>query len=209
MPRPREYDDELRTKLIEAAARLLSEEGPHAVSTRRVAAEVGTSTTAIYSLLGRKEELLRAVCLEGFRRLGEHLHAVATGDDPLERLERLRLAYFDNALENPHLYQVMFGIALVDYTPSQDDLDVAWSTFQTLQACVADCIAAGYFTGDALDIALELWAMDHGICLLAIRGMLGTMEEARRHFTRALGAAVTGYRALAGSLASEALPRSR
>lgn len=194
MPRPREYDDELRTKLIEAAARLLSEEGPHAVSTRRVAAEVGTSTTAIYSLLGRKEELLRAVCLEGFHRLGQHLDAVPAGDDPLERLERLGLAYFDNALENPHLYQVMFGSTLTDYAPTQDDLDVAWSTFATLERCVADCIAAGYFAGDPVDIALELWAMNHGLCLLAMRGMLGTIDDARQHLARALGAAVRGYR---------------
>ena len=60
MARPREYDDDLRVQLIETAARLLADEGPHAVTTRRVATEVGTSTTAIYSLLGSKAELFRA-----------------------------------------------------------------------------------------------------------------------------------------------------
>ena len=51
MPRPREYDDQLRLRLIEEAARLLADEGPAAVTTRRVATAVGTSTTAIYSLI--------------------------------------------------------------------------------------------------------------------------------------------------------------
>ncbi len=86
MPRPREYSDDLRQQLLDTAARLLATEGPQALSTRRVAAEVGTSTTAIYSLIGSKEELVRQLYLEGFRRLDDHQRAVRLTDDPLADL---------------------------------------------------------------------------------------------------------------------------
>src|SRR4051794_28582838 len=109
MPRPREYDDELRVRLLEAAARLLHEEGPHAITTRRVAAAVGTSTTAIYSLIGPKDELIRAMHHEGFSRLAAHLARVPRTDDARGDLQRLGQAYQDMAVESPHLYNVMFS----------------------------------------------------------------------------------------------------
>ena len=62
--------------------------GPSALSTRRVAAEVGTSTTAIYSLIGSKEELVRQLYLEGFRRLDAHQRAVAADRRPAGRPRR-------------------------------------------------------------------------------------------------------------------------
>ena len=196
MARPREYDEELRVRLIEEAARLLGEEGPAAVSVRRVAAACDTSTAAIYSLLGNKGALVRAVYLEGFRRLGERLDAVGTEDDPLDRLGAQHRAYFDNAMANPHLYAVMFGPVVPEFSPSGDDVLFALGTLQQLVDCVADCIEAGHFAGDATEIALELWAASHGVCTLALVGMLGTIEEARAHDERIGAALVTGLAAL-------------
>jgi AcrR family transcriptional regulator len=72
-------------RLIEAAARLLADEGPAGLSTRRLAAEVGTSTMAVYTHFGGLPELVRAVVREGFKRLGDHLSAVSETDDPLAR----------------------------------------------------------------------------------------------------------------------------
>src|SRR5262245_29322108 len=108
MARPKEYDDDLRTRLLDAASRVLAAEGPAAVSIRRVASEVGTSTTAIYSLIGSKEELVRQMYLEGFRRFAQHLDGVPEHPDPLEHLAALGDAYLENAIENPSLYLVMF-----------------------------------------------------------------------------------------------------
>src|SRR5581483_373386 len=49
MGRPKEHGEETRERLLEAAARILTEEGAQAVTIRRVADEVGTTTRAIYS----------------------------------------------------------------------------------------------------------------------------------------------------------------
>src|SRR3954468_7173040 len=91
VPRPKIHDASVRTELIEAAARLLADEGAHALSTRRIAREVGTSTTAIYSLLGSKEQVIRAVYLEGFRRLADRQNAMVRTPDPEADLRALGL----------------------------------------------------------------------------------------------------------------------
>ena len=58
MPRPKTHDDALRRRLLERAGELLSTEGPGAVSLRKIATDVNTSTTAVYSLFGGKPALL-------------------------------------------------------------------------------------------------------------------------------------------------------
>ncbi len=187
MARPKIHDDALRTRLIDIAAQVLSEQGPHAITLRAVAAEAGTSTSAIYSLFGNKGELLRALYHEGFRRLAQHLAAVpalASGDHPLVRLGALGDAYFTNALEQPHLYGLMFGPPLPELCATNDDLAFALATLQTLIDAVGDCVDAGFITGPADEAAMQIWSAEHGLASLAIAGMLGPPEQARS-FARA------------------------
>jgi AcrR family transcriptional regulator len=172
VPRPREYDDTLRLRLIEAAARLLAEEGAAAVTTRRVASEVGTSTTAIYSLIGSKEDLVLAVREEGFVRLAAHLGGVGATGDPLDDIRRLGHAYLEMALESPHMYRIMFEAV--------GEIQVDSGTFQILLDSVQRCVDAGFFRGETFTLALQLWSLTHGLAGLAIAGMVGTPEDAHR-----------------------------
>lgn len=197
MPRPREYPDDLRQQLLEAAAHLLATEGTEGLSTRRVSAAVGTSTNAIYRLWGSKPELVRALYLEGFRRLGEQLDQVATTDDALADLRRLSDAYHASAVRNPEFYDVMFGSPVPGFCASPDDARFALSTLEVLIAGVARCVEAGELAGDPEAVALELWALNHGVTSLGLQGMLGDPEEVAGHLDRVLDAALAGYRRLA------------
>ena len=47
--------DEVRETLIQTACRLLTTEGADALTTRRIAAEAGTTTMALYTRFGSKE----------------------------------------------------------------------------------------------------------------------------------------------------------
>jgi AcrR family transcriptional regulator len=155
VPRPRRYDDATRLHLIERAAHVLTTEGPHALSTRRVAAEAGTSTTALYTLIGGKEELLREMYREGFGRLGAAFDAVPTTDDPLADYWGMGRAYLAHALDNPGLYAVMFSTPAPEFVPSPADADFAWSTFQANVDAAQRCIDAGVLDGDAAEIASD------------------------------------------------------
>lgn len=102
MPRPRTHDDALRARLLDRAATLVSEHGTDALGLRGLAADVGTSTTAVYSLFGGKPELVRELGDLAERRFTEHLRG-ADGADPVA----LGMAYRRAALADPHLYAIM------------------------------------------------------------------------------------------------------
>jgi AcrR family transcriptional regulator len=169
----------VRARLVEAAAELLAGEGPAALSTRRLAREVGTSTMAVYTHFGGLPELVRAVVREGFARLGQHLDAVPETDDPLADLAALGEAYRANALANPHLYAVMFGSAsLGGYRLHDDELDEGRYTFDVLVAATKRTIDAGIFrTGDPQDVAAQLWAATHGFVMLELAGYFDARRE--------------------------------
>ena len=194
MPRPREYPDDLREQLLDAAAHLLATEGPAGLSTRRVAAQVGTSTTAIYRLWGSKPELVRALFLEGFRRLAAHLDTVERTDDPVTDLRSLGLAYHANAVENPELYGVMFACPVPGFEPDSADASFALSTLDTLITAVARCVDAGLLPGPAEDVARRLWAVNHGVSSLEIQGLFGPPDEALEHLRAVLDATIAGLR---------------
>jgi len=143
MARPKLHDDALRVRLLDRAAELLSDEGPEALSLRRLATDVGTSTTAVYSLFGGKPALLQAVYNEAFRRFGEHLGSVEPSADPRDDLLRLAIAYRASALDDPHMYAVMFGRRTPGFEPKPEVQERAAATFAPLVDAVRRGIAAG------------------------------------------------------------------
>jgi AcrR family transcriptional regulator len=197
--RPREYSPELRQHLLDTAARLLATEGPQALSTRRVAAEGGTSTTAIYSLLGSKQELVRQLFLEGFRRLDEHQRAVVHTDDPLADLLALGHAYHQSAIDSPNLYDVMFGSPVPEFHPTLDDASYSLTTLEQCRDGVRRCVDAGIIVGDPVAISYQVWAVIHGVTSLELRGMLGSPAEAAVHLDAAMTAFIVGYGRTDGS----------
>lgn len=169
---PKAVDPAVRTSLVDAAARLLGE-GPRAMTTRRLAEVVGSSTMAVYTHFQGMGELRHAVKKEGFDRLAAHLDAVNVTDDPVADVAASGGAYFFNALANPHLYRFMFM-----EPPSDDDEDVGEATFETLVAGVERAIQAGRFAkADAYSLATQLWSMTHGIVTLHLAALM-TLEEA-------------------------------
>src|SRR5256885_199545 len=93
MNRSSNANNGIHAALIEAAARLIANEGAAGLTLRRVADEVGTSTMAIYTHFGGMPELRRAVRLEGVARLADHLARVRESGDPVADLAVLGLAY--------------------------------------------------------------------------------------------------------------------
>lgn len=197
MARPRTHDDALRTRLLEVASRTTSEHGEAGVTVRSVAAEAGTSPSAVYALFGSREQLLAAVTAEGFRRFAEHLAAVPRTDDPRADLRALGLAYRASALADPHFYRVMFerGIG-----PAHDDETLAppapepttpsprRDTFGVLRDAVARVIPDA--PAERVEtVALGLWALAHGLVSLELAGRLeGDAGSRARRYAETLGA---------------------
>jgi AcrR family transcriptional regulator len=162
--------------LVEAAIQLLAEQGPQALQARRLATAAGTSTMAVYSRFGGMPELVRAVAQEGFTRLSAHMAAIAQTDDSVADLLRMAGAYRRNALENRHLYTVMFEVAK-DVPDS--DLPEGRAAFDFLVRATARCIEAGRLDDvPPVTVAAQLWSAMHGYVLLEMAGFFGTADRA-------------------------------
>ena len=177
--RPR-HDEELRRRLRRIARELLAAEGPAALSVRRVARLAGTSTTAIYSLFGSKQELLRSLCREGSRELADAMEAAPRTHDPVADVEAMGWAYRSWALGAPLTYQVLFGGLLSGLELDEADRLELHDGLDQLGAAVARCIEEdGYLPGDPAEIAFVLWGLLHGLVSLELTGQVeGDAAEA-------------------------------
>src|ERR1700752_2460450 len=98
-------------RLVDAATKLLADEGPSEIKARSVAEAANVSTMAVYYHLGGVPELLQAVVDKGCRDLGRAFVAAPASDDPVATLFAMALATRRFAQDNPHRYDLMFGLS--------------------------------------------------------------------------------------------------
>ena len=82
MARPRNHDDRTAAALLDAAELIVARSGPHALSVRDIADEIGTTTRAVYSVFGSKGGLLAALARRAFGFLRDALDELPVTDDP-------------------------------------------------------------------------------------------------------------------------------
>ena len=163
--------------MVEAAAGLIA--GHEPLTIRKLAAEVGTSTMAVYTHFGSMDEVRRAVRQAGFARLRTNMDRVARTDDPVADVGVLGWGYCVTAIRNPNLYRVMFMESPLD----EHDASVGLDTFEQLVAAVQRCIEAGRFRNDdAWEFATRLWTVVHGASALHLAAML-TQDDVLRMAT--------------------------
>src|ERR1700760_37001 len=112
MPDPAEPRSTTRSTIIDAAARLLSEDGPAAVTTRAVAEHAGVQPPAIYRLFGDKDGLLDAVAehvMGGFASSKAAIVEAAAAEnvDPLDDLRAGWHAQIEFGVVNPALFRLL------------------------------------------------------------------------------------------------------
>ncbi|WCO66921.1 TetR/AcrR family transcriptional regulator [Iamia majanohamensis] len=165
MPRP--PDPAVRQRLVDVAADLLATGDD--VTLRRVAAEAGTSTMAVYTYFDGMPGLWRAVRDRAFTRLASRLEDVAATEDPVADLVALGRAFVDTALSRPALYTAMFDLRREAAQPAS-----AAVTFAVLVAGVERAVAAGRLAGrtDPVAAATRLWGATHGFLALVLVGAL-------------------------------------
>ena len=182
------HDDALRARLLEEASAVVASSGAPGLTVRDLATRAGTSPSAVYSLFGSREDLVRAVGDEAFERFAARLAAVPRTADPGEDLLGLGLAYRENALAGPHFYRVMFGATGAGLQDGTRGPATASATFVVLRDAVARVLGEGL---PAQEPALALWALVHGLVELELDGLLPDGQEQRYvHALRTAGQAI-------------------
>ncbi len=155
----------LREALL--AAGMAALEGPEGEqpSLRSLAREAGVSPTAVYRHFPDKQALTQALASEGAKLLGAEQKAVAdkAGGGAAGFAETGR-AYVRFALAHPALFRLMFtqGEA-IDHSVEPDP---AWSLL------AANTRSLTGNTDQAERMALQAWAIAHGIAMLMLDGRI-------------------------------------
>lgn len=172
-------DPDVPRRLIDAAAAVLADEGPAALTTRRLAREVGASTMAVYTHFGGMPALVRAVVAHGFDRLYARVDAVPLTGDTLSDLTAMAAAYRAHALEHPQLYAVMFGSTpLGGYRLTPQERAVGLPAFEQLVHGVRRTMDAGVLRrDDPAAVAGQLWTALHGYLMLELAGFHEVVDD--------------------------------
>ncbi len=179
-----------RTQLLDAASDMLAAGGPDALSVRKLAAAVGTSTMAIYTAFGGKEGLIAALYEEAFERMAATQESVPRPDNPLEWLAGLGAAYRQFALDYPSYYALMISATLpLSELHDRSEKPVARGiasqrAYTSLHEAVNACQQAGLIdpTLATEDLTSVFWATVHGHVSLELAGFHETEETAARLF---------------------------
>lgn len=160
---------DLRAATLEAAARLLAVEGPAGLSIRRIAAEAGCSTMAVYHYFDGKQGLVDAVWAEGHTRLSAAQRRHQFTADPEADVRNTCLAYREVALADPAFFQIMFGHPVHGLArPSGATRDPARENYARFVEVVARWGELAPLRTDASTAAHALWACGHGLVMLEL-----------------------------------------
>ncbi|MFG1394429.1 TetR/AcrR family transcriptional regulator [Xanthobacter agilis] len=179
-PRLRRKED-ARAHILQAARRIVLDEGFAALTMRRIAAEVGYSPAALYLHFESREAIARELGGAGMRSLHGRLARAAETVDPLARISALGAAYVAFAREEPETYRLIFmepGFA-ASALGGEDEAGAA--AFALLAGAFAELAAAGRLraAADPAALATGLWVLLHGIASLKMTcsAFLATPEE--------------------------------
>jgi AcrR family transcriptional regulator len=183
----------LRTRIVEAARDIVSEEGLDALSMRAIAERIEYSPGTIYLYFRDKDELVREVVREGFERMAvwvqREIEESGAGGNPALRHRCMGRAYAKFAIENTAYFRVMFELPGVPQMECPSDCgdhvhefadEGAWeATVATVQGAMDEGLIA---VRDAEEGALISWGLVHGLTSLYLSGHMGMAVSTHDEF---------------------------
>ena len=164
----------LKEALVEAARRFIAERGLGGFTLVDAARLAGVTPAALYRHFSGRDALVSEVAGRGFTLLAERLgRAVRGGGTPLERFTRMGEAYLAFAEEEPGFYAAMFSPRSGEEQgpnpwgpPPGAEAPRQSGAFALLVEALTRTFPEGFGGIDPRFIALEVWALSHGIATL-------------------------------------------
>ncbi|HEY8162592.1 MAG: TetR/AcrR family transcriptional regulator [Methylocystis sp.] len=167
----RYHHGSLKQALVDAAIEILAEGGPSALTLTEAARRAGVTPAAPYRHFSGRDALLAELARQGFETFGARIEAAwdEGRPDAKSAMRAMCGAFLKFASEEPGLYAAMFGQAATLADPgaggaADHALEILW------RAAVAWLQAAGAPAQGARHLALQIWAVAHGVAMLTISG---------------------------------------
>ena len=160
-----------RGEILAAAERIFVEHGYEGATIRKIAEEVGLSSTALYMHFADKGEILQEICRDAFAELiGATQNLAALELPPEERLRRMIEAYVAFGFDHPNAYRLIYLTRPIEARDGAETMaqELGAGVFASFEGVVAETIAQGRMQGDAHAIGQAIWASAHGVVSLMI-----------------------------------------
>ena len=173
------HHGDLRAQLIEATRQLVEAHGPDHFSVSKACRLAGVSTAAPYKHFKDKDEMLRAVALEGMQRQATQMMAELERcpQGSLDRIIALGRVYVRFAQDEPGVFRLMFGLS-DDHDEDADMIAAGEACFGLVQREIAAFDGRASVSEADVGRAFMLWSFVHGLSFLAIDGKLQKMGDA-------------------------------
>jgi len=161
-----------RAEILEAAERIFVAEGYERATIRKIADEVGVSSTALYMHFTDKDQILLEICIQTMEQLlGINSEISARPIDSVARVRMMLEAYVRFALDNPNAYRLVFCSSPVAASLRKQETtnEIGAACFDRFVGVVREIAAEGRLRqGDARTAAQALWSACHGLVALMI-----------------------------------------
>jgi AcrR family transcriptional regulator len=161
-----------RAEILRAAERIFVAEGYEGATIRKIADEVGVSSTCLYMHFRDKDQILMEICTAAMEQLLALNSEIAALElDPVERVGRMLRAYVDFALGNPNAYRLVFCSAPSPVMTDKQAAakEVGAQCAERFLGVVREIAAAGRLkSGDPHTVHQALWAACHGLAALML-----------------------------------------
>ncbi len=160
-----------RAEILEAAERIFVADGYEGATIRKIADEVGVSSTALYMHFPDKGCILLEISERTISQLLERNREIA--GKPIDAGARVRLmldSYMRWGLEHPNAYQLVFsGPNPVSPDNGEVVADLSARCYDIFSGVVREVAADGRLRSGTADSAAQaLWASCHGVVMLLI-----------------------------------------
>ncbi len=161
-----------RGEILQAAERIFLAEGYQGATIRKIADEVGVSSTALYMHFKDKDEILLEICDGAIAQLLEI--NVAISARPVDAVVRVRLmldAYMGFAIENPNAYQLVFcsPSGVLSEAKQEQTEKLGDRCYEEFIDVVREIGASGRLrTGSVESASQAMWAACHGLVALLL-----------------------------------------
>jgi len=167
-----------RTRILEAAEKLLEDAPDRDIATRQVCDAAGVGQPVLYRLFGDKDGLLRAVVDHGFDRYLATKRAARPSADPVKDLRTGWDTHVGFGLEHPALYRLMFSPRF-DTVP-----EAAAEALGILRDVLVRCAKAGVLAADVDLAAQTIMSANVGVTLSLVTQPKAYASRALSHTVR-------------------------
>ncbi|HEY1752403.1 MAG TPA: TetR/AcrR family transcriptional regulator [Caulobacteraceae bacterium] len=163
-----------RIEILEAAERIFVAEGYEGATIRKIADEVGVSSTALYMHFRDKDEILHEICFAAMKALLEQNSEIAAWPgDAVTRVRRMLEAYVRMGLEHPNAYRLVFcstpRVQIGGGAVQAATAEIGSECYARYVGAVRQIAAEGRLRVANADCAAQaLWAACHGLVALMI-----------------------------------------